>query len=111
CELNWPRPEGPVSELPCPGDVLFFEDRDLMQQRFRVLSVRPGADGSLVQAVAEPQHRPWRAEAAVPPAVGPRAGGRGGGGAVPEKAWGFARRCLFAGDAASGNAGRASRRE
>jgi serine/threonine protein kinase len=64
CELDWPRPEAATLELPCPGDLLFFEDRDLTPQRFRVVSTKPGRDGCLkVQAQAEPQHRLWLGEA------------------------------------------------
>jgi hypothetical protein len=90
CELDWPRPEGPSGELPFPGDLLFFEDRDLRQQRFRVLSVRPGREGWLqVQAEAEPQHRLWLGEARSVPAFGPEAMARTGLAVVLEKHCGF----------------------
>jgi hypothetical protein len=90
CELDWPRPAAPAPDPPCPGDLLFFEDRDLRHQRFRVVSVRPGrAGGLLVQALAEPEHRPWLGEAAAPPALGPEAQARPGLSVVLEKHCGF----------------------
>jgi hypothetical protein len=90
CELDWPRPEGPAGELPFPGDLLFFEDRDLRPQRFRVLSVRPGREGwLLVQAEAEPLHRLWLGEARALPAFGPEAQARTGLAVVLEKHCGF----------------------
>lgn len=90
CELDWPRPEGPAGELPFAGDLLFFEDRDLREQRFRVVSVRPGREGwLLVQAEAEPQHFPWLGEARALPAFGPEAQARTGLAVVLEKHCGF----------------------
>jgi hypothetical protein len=72
CELDWPRGEGPSLELPYAGDLLFVDDREVPQQRFRVVSVRPGAGGGLlVQAEAEAQHCPWRGQARALPALGP----------------------------------------
>jgi serine/threonine protein kinase len=90
CELDWPRPERPAVDLPCPGDVLFFEERDLTQQRFRVVSTRPGRDGwLLVQAQAEPQHRLWLGEAHTLPPFGAEARARTGLAVVLEKHCGF----------------------
>jgi hypothetical protein len=90
CELDWPRPALPAPDVPVAGDVLFFEDRDPAQQRFRVVSVRPGLDGwLLVQARAEPQHRLWRGETGVLPAFGPEARTRTGLAVVLEKHCGF----------------------
>jgi hypothetical protein len=90
CELDWPRAEGPAGELPYPGDRLFFEDRDLRQQTFRVVSVRPGREGwLLVQAEAGPRHRLWLDEARALPAFGPRAQARTGLAVVLEKHCGF----------------------
>src|SRR5262245_42055523 len=60
CELDWPCPQAPGDGLPCPGDLLFFEDRDLAERRFRVAGVRPSREGwLLVQARSEPRHRLW----------------------------------------------------
>src|SRR5262249_39316292 len=74
CELVGPGRETPVLDVPFGGDVLFFEDRDLAWQRFRVVSARPGRDGWLVvQARAEPQHRLWLGEAQLLLAFGPEA--------------------------------------
>src|SRR5262249_42829124 len=57
CELDWPCPDGPTADLPVPGDLLFFEERDPAQQRWRVVNVRADRDGWLVvQARAEPQY-------------------------------------------------------
>jgi hypothetical protein len=90
CELDWPGPEGPTPDTPCPGDVLFFEDRDLAQQPWRVVGVRPGRPGwLLVQAEAEPRHRPWLGEARGLPPFGPDARPRQGLGVVLEKHCGF----------------------
>jgi hypothetical protein len=90
CELDWPWPETPALDVPCAGDVLFFEDRDLAWQRFRVVSVRPGQDRRIVvQARAEPQHRLWLGEAEVLPAFGTDARARHGLGVVLEKHCGF----------------------
>jgi serine/threonine protein kinase len=90
CELDWPRPEAATQELPCPGDLLFFEDRDLTRQRFRVVSTVPGRDGCLrVQAKAEPQHRLWRGEAQAVPPFGPEAQARTGLAVILEKHCGF----------------------
>ncbi|HZV05668.1 MAG TPA: hypothetical protein VE999_11350 [Gemmataceae bacterium] len=90
CELEWPCPEGQTSEHPYPGDVLFFEERDLIQERWRVVNVRPGRDGwLLVQAVAEPRHVPWLGEGRALPPFGPEARTRKGLGVVLEKHCGF----------------------
>jgi hypothetical protein len=90
CEVEWPRPEAAAADLPCPGDLLFFEDRDLARQRFRVVGVRPGREGRLlVQGQAEPQHRPWLGEARALPPLGPEARSRTGLAAVLEKHCGF----------------------
>lgn len=90
CELDWPCPETPVAELPCPGDLLFFEDRELTAQRFRVVSTRPGRDGwLLVQAEAEPRHRLWLGEARALPPFGAEARTRTGLAVVLEKHCGF----------------------
>jgi hypothetical protein len=90
CELDWPRPETPAQDVPFAGDVLFFEDRDLARQRFRVVSVRPGRDGWLVvQARAEPEHRLWLGEAHGLNTFGPEARARHGLGVVLEKHCGF----------------------
>lgn len=90
CELEWPCPEGQTSELPYPGDVLFFEDCDLIQQRWRVVNVRPGWAGWLqVHAVAEPRHLPWLGECRALPPFGPEAWSRKGLGVVLEKHCGF----------------------
>jgi serine/threonine protein kinase len=60
CELDWPCPPAPATDLPCPGDLLFFEDRDLVERRFRVAAVRPSREGwLLVRARAEAHHRLW----------------------------------------------------
>jgi serine/threonine protein kinase len=91
CELDWPCPEPASSELPTPGDLVIFEDRDLAQQRWRVVDVRPGTGGwLLVQAVAEPQYRPWLGEERALPPFGPEARIRKGVAAVLEKHCGFA---------------------
>jgi hypothetical protein len=91
CELSWPRPEAPAPDLPVAGDVLFFDDRDLGQHRFRVVAVRPGPDGRLlVGAVAEPSHRLWLGGPVSLPALGPEARGRSGVMVVLEKHCGFA---------------------
>ena len=90
CELEWPCPEGQNSELPYPGDVLFFEDRDPIRQRWRVVSVRPGRAGwLLVHAVTEPRHLPWLGEGRALPPFGPEAQSRKGLGVVLEKHCGF----------------------
>jgi Protein kinase domain len=90
CELDWPCPQAPAAEPPCPGDLLFFDDRDLVAQRFRVVSVRPAPDGwLLVQARAEPQHCLWLGEGCVLPAFGPEARTRTGVAVVLEKHCGF----------------------
>jgi hypothetical protein len=90
CELDWPRPESATLELPCPGDLLFFEDRDLTLQRFRVVSTKPERDGCLqVQAEAEPHHRLWLGEAHAVPSFGPEARTRTGLAVVLEKHCGF----------------------
>jgi hypothetical protein len=90
CELDWPWTEGQTPEPPCPGDVLFFEDRGLGQQPWRVVSVRPGRAGwLLVGAEAEPQHRAWLGEARDVGPFGPEARHRAGLGVVLEKHCGF----------------------
>jgi serine/threonine protein kinase len=90
CELDWPLPGGPGSDPPCPGDLLFFEDRDVPQQRFRVVSVRRGREGwLLVQGRGEPRHQAWLGEAAALPAFGPEARTRAGLAVVLEKHCGF----------------------
>jgi hypothetical protein len=72
CELDWPCPETGALELPCAGDLLFFEQRDLMQQPFRVVHVRPAReDRVLVQARAEARYSPWLGEAGPLPEFGP----------------------------------------
>jgi hypothetical protein len=92
CELDWPCAEGQTP--PCPGDVLFFEDRGLDQQPWRVVSVRGegrvrGLTGLLVQAEAEPRHRTWLGEARALPPFGPEARHHEGLGVVLEKHCGF----------------------
>jgi hypothetical protein len=90
CELEWPSPGASAAEPPCPGDVLFFDDRDLLEQRFRVTGVRPGRDGGfLVQARAEPRHRMWLGEPADLEAFGPETRFRTGIAVVLEKHCGF----------------------
>src|SRR5262249_38896257 len=90
CELDWSRPESATLELPRPGDLLFFEDRDLTPQRFRVVSTKPGRDGCReVQAQAEPQHRLWLGEAHAVSPFGPEARTRTGLAVVLEKHCGF----------------------
>ncbi len=90
CELEWPCAEGQTSELPYAGDVLFFEDRDLIQQHWRVVSVRPGWTGSLlVHAVSEPRHLPWVGEERPLQPFGPEAQPRKALGVVLEKHCGF----------------------
>jgi hypothetical protein len=90
CELEWPCPEGQTSEQPYAGDVLFFEDRDLIQQRWRVVYVRPGRTGwLLVHAVTEPRHLPWLGEGRMLPPFGPEARPRKGLEVVLEKHCGF----------------------
>jgi hypothetical protein len=74
CELDWPCPETGALELPCAGDLLFFEQRDLMQQPFRVVHVRPApGDRVWVQARAEARYAPWLGEAVPLPDFGPEA--------------------------------------
>jgi hypothetical protein len=74
CELDWPCPETGALELPCAGDLLFFEQRDLMQQPFRVVHVRPApGDRVWVQARAEARYAPWLGEARPLPDFGPEA--------------------------------------
>src|SRR5262249_51454838 len=91
CELEWLCPEGPAADLPCAGDVLFFEDRELAQQRWRVVCVQNAGDGRLrVAAVAEPEHRLWRGEATRMPPPGPEARTLAGLSVVLEKHCGFA---------------------
>jgi hypothetical protein len=90
CELDWPCPETPAPELPYPGDLLFFEDRELATQRFRVLSARPGRDGwLLVQARAEPRHQLWLGEGQALTPFGAEARTRTGLAVVLEKHCGF----------------------
>jgi hypothetical protein len=90
CELDWPGPAGPAAEPPVPGDLLFFEGRDLAEQRYRVVGVRPGRDGRLlVQARSEPHHRLWLGEADPIPALGPGTRARAGASVVLEKHCGF----------------------
>jgi hypothetical protein len=90
CELSWPRPDAPAPDLPVPGDVLFFEDRELARHPFRVLAVRPAPDGRLlIQARAEGQYRAWLGEVGEVPSLGPEARGRGGVMVVLEKHCGF----------------------
>jgi hypothetical protein len=60
CELHWPSRQG-SADLPCAGDLLFIDDRDPAQQRWRVVGVRSGTGGGLlVRAQPEPEHRLWR---------------------------------------------------
>jgi hypothetical protein len=90
CELDWPCPETASLDVPCVGDELVFDDRELKQQRYRILNVRPGRDGwMLVQAGAESQHRLWLGEAQALPPFGPGAHTRGGLCVVLEKHCGF----------------------
>jgi hypothetical protein len=105
CELDWPCAEAASPDVPCPGDLLFFEDRDLAAHRWRVVDVRParaphtlpsapeGAEGrvwgALVQAEAEPRYYPWLGEARPLPPFGPEARGRKGLVVVLEKHCGF----------------------
>jgi hypothetical protein len=72
CEVLWPAAE--AVETPCPGDILFFSDRDLRRQRYRVVSVQPESEGRLlIQARNEPDYRPWLGEPSLLPAFGPEA--------------------------------------
>jgi hypothetical protein len=90
CELDWPSVASAPLELPCPGDLLFFEEPALAQQPWRVLGVQPGRDGRLlVQARAEAHHRPWLGEVQSPPLLGPGARACQGLGVVLEKHCGF----------------------
>jgi hypothetical protein len=90
CELSWPAPETPAQDVPLPGDLGFFEDRELGRRPFRVVHVCPGHEGRLlVQARAEPRHRLWQGEAVPLPAFGPEAVSRGALTAVLEKHCGF----------------------
>jgi hypothetical protein len=90
CELDWPCPQAPAADVPCGGDLLFFEDRDLVERRFRVVGVRPSRDGPLlVRARAEPHHRLWLGEADDPQDSGAGARARGGMVVVLEKHCGF----------------------
>jgi hypothetical protein len=90
CEVEWPCPERQTTEQPYPGDILFFEDRDLINQRWRVVSVRPGrASWLLVHAVTEPRHLPWLGESRSLAPFGPEARPRKGLGVVLEKHCGF----------------------
>jgi serine/threonine protein kinase len=90
CELVWPRPQTPAQDVPCPGDTLLFEDRELAKQRFRVVAVRPGAQGRLsVQAKLEPRHILWLGEAVPLPAFGPESRLGAGLAVVLEKYCGF----------------------
>jgi serine/threonine protein kinase len=90
CDLEWPGPEGAAAELPCPGDLLFFEARDVKPERVRVLHVVAGPDGRWrVQAEAEPQHAPWRGEARTLPAFATGARVHTGVAVVLEKHCGF----------------------
>jgi serine/threonine protein kinase len=90
CELDWPCPESASPDLPCAGDLLFFEGRNLAEQRWRVVDVRPGRDDWLVvQARVEPQYRPWLGEARPLPPFGPDAHVRKGLVVVLEKHCGF----------------------
>jgi hypothetical protein len=91
CELDWPAPEALPPERPCAGDLLFFEGRDLAQQRWRVVRVRPDGAGWLrVLALAEPEYHLWRGVAADVPPPGPGARARQGLAVVLEKHCGFA---------------------
>lgn len=91
CELDWPCPESASPDLPCPGDLLFFEGRDLARQSWRVMDVRPGRDGwLLVQAEAEPHYHPWLGESRPLPPFGPEGRGRKSQVVVLEKHCGFA---------------------
>jgi hypothetical protein len=88
CELDWPTPEAP-SEWPSAGDLLFFEDRDLAHERWRVVGVEPDPGGWLrVRALPEPEHRLWRGEDRDR-APGPGARTLTGLGVVLEKHCGF----------------------
>jgi hypothetical protein len=91
CELDWPRPQTPTLDVPVPGDVLFFDDRDLAKQPFRTIRVVPGRDGWLVvQARLEPQHGLWVGQASALAAFGAaEARRRSGLGVVLEKHCGF----------------------
>jgi hypothetical protein len=91
CELEWPCPEGPTGDLPCTGDVLWFEGREIAQQRWRVVRVQAGGAGRLrVEAVAEPDYRLWRGEGQSLPPLGPEARTLAGLAVVLEKHCGFA---------------------
>jgi serine/threonine protein kinase len=90
CELDWPCFESASPDVPCPGDLLFFEDRDLAQQRWRVVFVQSDGGGGLrVQAEAEPRYHPWLGEARSLPPFGPEARTRKGLVVVLEKHCGF----------------------
>jgi hypothetical protein len=104
CQLDWPCPERQTPEVPCPGDVLFFEVPDLARQPWRVTSVRPGGTpltlpsppggegrvrGLLVQAAAEPRHRTWLGEPLPVLRFGPEARHRESLAVVLEKHCGF----------------------
>jgi hypothetical protein len=89
CELDWTSPEA-TPELPTAGDLLFFEDRYLPHQRWRVVRTRPSPGGWLqVQAQAEPEHRLWRGDRRELPPLGLEAKPRLGLGVVLEKHCGF----------------------
>jgi serine/threonine protein kinase len=91
CELDWPSGAGSAPDPPCPGDLLYFEDRAVVPPRFRVVGVRPRPNGGLlVQARAEPEHRAWLGEAELLPAFGPQAQVHPGLAVVLEKHCGFA---------------------
>jgi hypothetical protein len=90
CELDWPCAQTPAAELPCPGDLLLFDDRDLARQPFRVVSARPVRDGWLiVQAQAEPRYRLWLGAAHALPPFSAEAQGRASLAVVLEKHCGF----------------------
>jgi hypothetical protein len=91
CELDWPVPDSPAPETPVSGDLIFFEDKELQQQRFRVVQVRTGRDGRLqVQARAEPQHHLWTGATQTLAGLGPEARTRNAVSVALEKHCGFA---------------------
>jgi serine/threonine protein kinase len=90
CCLDWPCPEPTATDAPTPGDLVFFEERDLASQRWRVVDVRPGSTGRLqVQAEAEPEYHPWLGNARTLAPFGPEARSRQGLIVVLEKHCGY----------------------
>jgi hypothetical protein len=73
-ELDWPA-EHSSHDAPCPGDLLFCDERDPRRQRLRVVGIQPGRrSGLVIQARAEPEHRTWLGHADPQPVFGLEAG-------------------------------------